>query len=106
MTDTAFADQGMCLLFSHQQTEAIIYLEETIRRCPEHVSARGFLAAAYADLGLHDRVREELVKLANLKPGWRQQFDACPEWPEEHKACLAKLEPYLKEAKQEVGSRE
>jgi tetratricopeptide (TPR) repeat protein len=103
VTDTAFADQGMCLLFAHQPAEAIIYLEETIRRRPDHVSARGFLATAYADLGLHDRVREELVKLANLKPGWRQQFDTCPEWPEEHKACLAKLESYLKEMKKEIS---
>jgi len=99
LTDTTFVDQGMCLLFAHRQTEAIIYLEETIRRCPDHVSARGFLAAAYADLGLPDRVQEELVKLANLKPGWQQQFDTCPEWPEEHKAALAKLEPHLKRVK-------
>jgi tetratricopeptide (TPR) repeat protein len=105
-TDTTFVDQGMCLLFAHQPAEAIPYLEETIRRGPDHVSARGFLATAYADLGLHDRVREELVKLANLKPGWREQFDTCPEWPEEYKACLAKLEPYLKEREKELGPRE
>ncbi len=105
ITDTSFADQGMCLLFAHQQAEAIVYLEETIRRLPGHVTARGFLAATYADLGLHDRVREELVKLANLKPSWQQQFEACSEYPEEHKAALMRLEPYLKNPENEDSSR-
>jgi tetratricopeptide (TPR) repeat protein len=103
--DTSFCDRGMCLLFAHRQAEAIIPLEETIRRRPEHVSARGFLAAAYADLGLTDRVEEELVKLANLKPQWQQQFETCTEWPEEHKAALVKLEPYLKRMKKEGSSQ-
>jgi tetratricopeptide (TPR) repeat protein len=97
--DTSLCDRGMCLLFARQPAKAIVYLEETIRRCPDHVSARGFLAAAYADLGLPYRVEEELVKLANLKPCWQQQFETCPEWPEEHQAALVKLQPYLKEAK-------
>jgi hypothetical protein len=96
--NTAFADQGVCLLFANRPAEAIVYLEETIRRRPDHVTARGFLAAAYAELGLSQRVEEELVKLANLKPGWQEQFEACPEYSEEHKAALAKLEPYLKKS--------
>lgn len=96
--DTAFADQGICLLFADRPAEAIVYLEETIRRRPGHVSSRGFLAAAYADLGLSHRVEEELVKLANLKPGWQQQFATCPEYLEEHRIALTKLKPYLEDA--------
>ncbi len=96
--ETSFADQGMCLLFANRSAEAIVYLQETIRRRPDHITARGFLAAAYVELGLSDRVEEELVKLANLKSGWQQEFEACPEYQEEHEVVLAKLKPYLKEA--------
>jgi len=93
--DLAFADQGMCLLFSNQQAKAIICLQEAIRRRPEHVTSRVFLAAAYADLGLARRVEEELVMLANLKPNWQLPFETCPEWSVERKAAIKKLKPYL-----------
>jgi tetratricopeptide (TPR) repeat protein len=94
--DTAFADQGVCLLFANRPVEAIVYLEETIRCRPDHVTARGFLAAAYADVGLINRECEELMKLTVLKPAWQEEFENCPEYPDEHKAALAKLAPYLK----------
>ncbi len=98
MADAAFSDQGICLLFADRPAEAIVYLEETIRRRPGHVTSRGFLATAYADLGLSRRVEEELVKLANVKPAWQQQFATCPEYQEEHGIALTKLKPYLKDA--------
>ena len=91
----SFADQGMCHLFDNQHAKAISCLQEAIRRRPEYVSARVFLAATYADLDFQSRVEEELLLLANLDPNWQLPFETCPEWSEERKAVIEMLQPYL-----------
>jgi tetratricopeptide (TPR) repeat protein len=91
----ARTDLGMCLLFSGRPVEAISCFQETILRQPDHVSSRVDLAAAYADLGMAQKVRDELIMLDKLQADWRERYLSVPEWPDERKAIIDKLKPYL-----------
>jgi Flp pilus assembly protein TadD len=95
LSTQAIVDQGICHWRANEHAMAVACLQEGIRRFPERVMARVYLAAAYADLGLRDRARDELTMLANLRPTWRESFEATPEYPDEAKAAIEKLRPYL-----------
>jgi tetratricopeptide (TPR) repeat protein len=90
------ADLGMCLLFASRPVEALSCFEQTLHRRPEHVSSRVFMAAAYVKLGLPHRVRDEVKMLDTLRPDWREWFLGVPEWPDERKAAVQAIAPYLR----------
>jgi tetratricopeptide (TPR) repeat protein len=95
LSDLYRADLGVCLLYSGHPVESLSCFQEALHRRPDHVSSRVFMAAAYVELGMPDRARDEIRLLDRLRPDWRKWFAGVPEWPDARKSALRSIAPYL-----------